>query len=207
MASLRSHPLVVGSRVVGPGEAFLGVVLPLYDRQSWPDLAVALQAAGNGDGSPLLQLFDLYVHRHADGSYADTLEADVAISCADQLWPTDLSAYPPLAADASRLAPDFGAANIYSSLTCAVWPVQGAGGQHALHAPGSPPIVVVGSTGDPATPYAWARALSSQLDHGVLLTREGQGHTGYEASACIRSYVDAYLISGIAPRSGTVCAS
>ena len=205
MASLRSHPLAVGDRSVGPGEAFLGVVTPLYSRDSWPDLADALQSAGSGGGAPLLELFDSYVQRSPNGSFSDTLAANAAVTCADQVWPTDPQAYAGLAATASKAAPEFGAANVYGSLTCAVWPVRGSEKPHAVHAPGSPAIVVIGSTGDPATPYVWARAVASELEHGVLLTRNGDGHTGYQASKCIRTYIDAYLVSMTVPAAGTTC--
>lgn len=207
MHSIEAHPLVVGARAVGPGQAFLGVVTPLYSRGSWPALALALASAQAGNGAPLLELFDSYVQRQPDGTYSDSLAANAAITCADQRWPTDPAAYPPLAAAAAKVAPEFGPANIYGSLTCAVWPVRGGGHPHAVSAVGAPPIVIVGSTGDPATPYSWAKALASELRSGVLLTRDGEGHTGYEASACIRADVDAYLIGLSPPPPGIVCPS
>ena len=71
--------------------------------------------------------------------------------------------------------------------------------------PGAPPIVVVGSTGDPATPYAWAVALSKQLESGVLVTRQGEGHTGYEFSACVKAAVDTYLVDLTVPKAGLTC--
>ena len=207
MASIRSHPLAVGNRSVGPAEAFLGVVTPLYNQANWPDLAVALQRAFVGDGSVLLQLFDDYTQRQPDGSYPNTIEANTAINCADQPWSTNLADYPRLAGQAAQLAPDFGAANIYSSVLCAVWPYRTNVRPAPITAAGAPPIVVVGSTGDPATPYAWAQALAHELESGVLLTRSGEGHTGYQSSACIRAYVDAYLISLTGPPAGTTCSS
>ncbi|HWW55017.1 MAG TPA: alpha/beta hydrolase, partial [Acidimicrobiales bacterium] len=207
MASIRNHPLSVGSRSVGPAEAFLGVVTPLYNKADWPVLATALQRAFQGDGSILLQLFDDYTERRADGSYPNTFEANSAIDCADQAWSTNLADYPRLAALAAQAAPEFGAANIYSSVVCAVWPYRTNARPAPISAPGAPPIVVVGSTGDPATPYAWAQALARELESGVLLTRNGEGHTGYQSSACIRTHVDAYLISVTVPAPGTTCAT
>jgi pimeloyl-ACP methyl ester carboxylesterase len=205
MASVKAHPLVVGNRTVGAGEAFLGVINPLYSRDSWPELAQALQKADRGDGSALLASFDDYAQRNADGTYTHTLEANTAINCADQRWPTDPGAFPALAAEAGKQAPDFGAANIWSSAVCALWPVHATLPVGPATAAGSPPIVVVGSTGDPITPYAWAQSLSKELLHGVLLTRQGEGHTGYINSPCIQGDVDAYLISGTAPAAGTTC--
>ncbi|HWW53337.1 MAG TPA: alpha/beta hydrolase, partial [Acidimicrobiales bacterium] len=186
LASIRAHPLVVGNRTVGPGEAYLGVVTPLYSKDNWPDLGLALQRAFQGDGSVLLQLFDFYTQRRSDGTYPNTVEANAAIDCADQQWPSDLGQYPALASTAAKTAPEFGPANIYSGMVCALWPYRTPARPAPTSAPGAPPIVVVGSTGDPATPYAWAQSLARELTSGVLLTRQGEGHTGYQSSACIR---------------------
>jgi hypothetical protein len=76
-----------------------------------------------------------------------------------------------------------------------------------VHAPGAPPILVVGTTGDPATPYAWAQDLASQLQRGVLLTRRGVDHVAIFYSACVRSWDDAYLVGLRTPPAGTVCSS
>jgi len=95
--------------------------------------------------------------------------------------------------------------DLFGGITCSLWPVAATGRPHAIHAPGSPPIVVVGSTGDPATPYAEAQALASELQHGVLITRVGDGHTGYRASACVRTNVDLYLTTLAVPRPGLTC--
>ncbi|MFF7994437.1 alpha/beta hydrolase [Kitasatospora xanthocidica] len=76
-------------------------------------------------------------------------------------------------------------------------------------APGVPtaaaPIVVVGTTGDPATPYAWAEKLTAELGNAVLLTRDGERHTAYGASKCVHASVDAFLLDGTVPTSGTHC--
>jgi hypothetical protein len=74
-------------------------------------------------------------------------------------------------------------------------------------APGSPPILVVGTTNDPATPYAWAVNVAHELSHGVLLTRDGDDHVAYFYSPCLRDYVQAYLVSGVTPAPGTTCTS
>jgi TAP-like protein len=75
-----------------------------------------------------------------------------------------------------------------------------------LRGTGAAPILVVGTTGDPATPYAWAEALASQLESGVLLTYEGEGHTAYLRSVpCIDDTIDAYLIEGKVPEDGKRC--
>jgi hypothetical protein len=183
------------------------VVGPLYDRSTWPDLAAALEAASGGDGSVLLRLSDLYTTRRADGTYSNLEEANVAIDCLDEPWPKDPEALRAYAARAEALAPEFGLDVLYGGVTCSLWPVPASGQPHPVRAPGSPPIVVIGSTGDPATPYAGAQALASELSKGVLLTRVGDGHTGYQSSACIRSDVDRYLLDLAVPTTPTTCPS
>ena len=76
-----------------------------------------------------------------------------------------------------------------------------------LTAKGAAPILVVGTTDDPATPYEWAKSLASQLSSGRLLTRVGQGHTGYRKSPCIDAAVERYLVQGTLPAAGTTCSS
>jgi hypothetical protein len=102
-------------------------------------------------------------------------------------------------------APQFGAANVWSSLPCAYWPVLAAA-PVPLRAAGAPPILVVGTTRDPATPFRWAQALTRDLKSGVLLGWNGDGHTAYlEGSSCVDTAVDRYLISLATPRNGMIC--
>ena len=75
----------------------------------------------------------------------------------------------------------------------------------AVTAAGAPPIVVIGTTADPATPYAWAVSLAKELESGVLITRQGDGHTGYGVNTCVRRAVDAYLLDLTAPKDGLTC--
>ncbi len=159
-----------------------------------------------GDGTDLLEEFDSYTGRNPDGSYSNIFEANAAVNCLDQPAPTiaQIQASVPAAEVAS---PFFGLADLYGEVECSVWPVPATGQIGPVHAVGSPPIVVVGSTGDPITLYSWAESLAAQLQHGVLLTRVGAGHTGYFASSCIRAHVDSYLITGVPPAPGTRCAS
>jgi len=93
----------------------------------------------------------------------------------------------------------------YNDLICAFWAVPAQGRPHAVSAPDAPPIVIVGTTGDPATPYSWSEALAEQLDSSVLVTREGEGHTGYADSPCVEKAVDAYLLMLKVPKDGLTC--
>jgi pimeloyl-ACP methyl ester carboxylesterase len=203
-----AHPLSgPGKRTLGPGEFFEGLAAGLYSPASgWPALEIALRQAEHGKGAGLLMLSDQLTGRKQGGHYTNETEANTAINCLDRPAPHDLSAY---VAQAHRLAtkdPHFGAAIAYSSLTCAYWPVPPVEQPHPVHAKGAPPILVVGTTHDPATPYVWAQALAKQLDSGVLLAYEGDGHTAYgRGSACIDNAVDAYLITKKPPRDGKHC--
>jgi pimeloyl-ACP methyl ester carboxylesterase len=206
MAKIAAHPLPgSGARTVGPGEAFFGVAQELYDQATWASLATGLAKADAGDGSLLLQYSDDYTQRSANGAYTNALEANNAISCVDQPWPRDPAALQQAAVTAKQRAPDFGVADLYGALTCTAWAAAPTSAPHVITGAGSPPIVVVGSTGDPATPYVDAQALAKELQRGVLLTRVGDGHTGYRSSQCIRDHVDSYLVSLTVPAAGISC--
>ena len=194
-------------RPVGEGEALTGVITALYDQTAWPILAQGLALAQTGDGSILLELADTYYERNADGTYANISSANAAVNCADSVVPTNIATYEALARQLSAQNPRFGAAAVYSSLDCAFWPFHPSHDPVAPVATGAPPILVVGTTGDPATPYAWAQKLAKELSSGVLLTRTGEGHTAYGKSACIDGLVDAYLLTLAVPAAGTVCPS
>jgi hypothetical protein len=106
----------------------------------------------------------------------------------------------------SRISPLEGAPLGYEELPCAFWPVRPRSRfTGPFTAAGAPPILVVGTTGDPATPYQWAKTLARELRSGVLLTRRGQSHVAYDESRCVRVAVDRYLLTGRPPADGSVC--
>jgi hypothetical protein len=87
-----------------------------------------------------------------------------------------------------------------------VWPYPATGVREPIAAEGAAPIVVVGTTNDPATPYEWSVSLAEQLASGVLVTRVGEGHTGYnKGNACVDGAVESYLIDGTVPEDGLRC--
>jgi pimeloyl-ACP methyl ester carboxylesterase len=193
-------------RQVDESWTLLGVATPLYDRQSWPALRQALGQAFKGDGTTLLRIADLLVDRRPDGTYSNQTEANTAINCVDHSYPTAVSSYAKAADKAATEAPHFGAYIMWGSLPCAFWPVKTTTPNKPLHAAGAPPIVVVGTERDPATPYEWAQALSSELKSGVLISYDGDGHTAYDTgSTCVDRLVDRYLISLNPPADGTRC--
>ena len=211
MAHIDATPLPATAtgdpRLVGPGEAFTGVLASLYSRATWSVLAQGLALAQRGDGSILLLLADAYNERDADGTYSNSAAANNAVNCTDYVVPTDVGAYEALAPKLEKVAPRFGIVIAYSGLTCAFWPVHAKRDPGEITAAGAPPILIVGTTGDPATPYSWAINLARQLRSGVLVTRNGEGHTGYSDSECIRQIVDRYLVMLQVPVANTICES
>jgi pimeloyl-ACP methyl ester carboxylesterase len=203
-----SHPLTshLGNRQVADGAMLLnGVASALYSRAFWPDLKTGLAGAVQGDGSVLLQLADLLLERNPNGTYANLADADTAISCLDRPVPRSLAPWQAAARQAAQAAPLFGAPIVWGSLTCAYWPVKSYP-LPVIRATGAPPILVVGTLRDPATPYRWAQALSSDLSSGVLLGWNGDGHTAYgEGSSCVDTIVNDYFVSLKVPRSAMVC--
>lgn len=190
------------------GEAFFGLGYALYDPQLWPTLAGALAAAGAGNGGPLLQLSDYYTDRNPDGSYLNSTEANLAINCRDAAWPRSPQGFLAADSEAAAAAPDFGVSNLNLALGCAFFPPQDSGAPVApLTARGAPPILVIATTGDPATPYDDGVALARQLSSGVLLTNVGEQHTAYLYSSCVRRAVDAYLTDLKVPATQARCSN
>ncbi len=209
MASIDAKPLpatrLKSARTVGPSIAWYAVLAALYDRSSWPTLAAGLELAKGGDGSLMILMADPYRGRNPNGSYSNLQDAYTANICLDFAAPKDVATFTSWANELQGSAPHFAKMLAYNDLACAFWPVPAERTPAPVKAAGAPPIVVVGSTGDPATPYAWAKSLAKELDSGVLVTREGEGHTGYEVSPCVRKAVDAYLLDRTVPKDGLDC--
>jgi pimeloyl-ACP methyl ester carboxylesterase len=203
-----THPLPTDtSRQLTEGTAVLGIWMPLYVRSYWPQLTDGLQQAMfHGSGSKLLSLADYYTSRGPNGYLDNSLEALYDVNCLDHDDAIPTSRVPAHFPQFLKASPTFGRAFAYGLSTCASWPIHSGKRSHALHAKGAPPIVVVGTTRDPATPLEWARALARQLDSGVLVTRNGDGHTGFhQGNPCVDHAVQAYLVRGVVPRNGLAC--
>ena len=207
LASVDAAPLRnTDGRMLGADSLMTAIIAALYSQDSWSYLTQALTATLQGDPSLAFQLADFYNGRNADGTYQDnSTEAFRAYNCMD--YPTDDSQADQDAADAlvaekaPTIAPYWDGVDV-----CAVWPYPPTGVREKITADGAAPIVVVGTTNDPATPYAWAQSLAEQLSSGVLVTREGEGHTGYnKGNTCVDRAVDAYLIDGTVPQDGLTC--
>ena len=206
--SVEQKPLPAGSgRELDLGNASYGISYPLYDKSGWSVLSTALQRAFSGDGTVLMLLADAYLHRTPQDTYKDnSFEAFYAINCLDHddaVKSSQLKRYYPMFDKAS---PTFGRTFLYSATACRDWPVHTGRGPKRVHATGSAPIMVVGTTRDPATPLVWAQSLAKQLDNAVLVTRDGDGHTGYhQGSSCVDDAVESYLVDGTVPKSDVSC--
>lgn len=185
-----------------------GILTPLYTTTSYPQLNEALGAAFDGDFSPLLALSDATHGRDAEGRYANnTTMAFTAVSCLDRSAGTVTEEQ--MARHQEQLeqaAPTFGPYLGYGDAACQGWPVEPAAAPAPVDAAGAGPILVVGTTHDPATPYHWSEALAEQLESARLLSYDSYGHTAYASGdECVQDAVDAYLLEGELPEEGTTC--
>ncbi|MGV4985346.1 alpha/beta hydrolase [Streptomyces sp. NRAIS4] len=208
---LDAHPIPAGDadgRKLGEALATTGVIAAMYDQGTWERLREALTSAmKDNDGAGLLALSDSYYERDGSGHYSNLMMANAAVNCLDLppafTGPEQVEEGLPAFEKAS---PVFGDVLAWASLNCAYWPVKATGEPHRIEAKGAAPIVVAGTTRDPATPYRWARSLSHQLSSGRLLTYVGDGHTAYgRGSTCIDTAIDTYLLRGTPPTAGKRC--
>jgi pimeloyl-ACP methyl ester carboxylesterase len=201
---LRDSPLPGGGgAVVGVSELYTALFSRLYSRSRWGSLALALAAAERMDGGPLLGITRSYLGETPGATI--NADASTAINCLDHPVEPDLLRYQSLAAEAAMRSRHFGPYLAWAGTMCATWQAPPTRVPHPVSAPGAPPILVVGTTDDPATPFAWAESVAGALDRSVLLTRRGTGHVAYFGSSCTRGIVDAYLADLALPAPGTVC--
>lgn len=209
LRQLDATPLPTGDaqRPLTEGLGSLGVAVAMYDPGYWPTLRQALLAAFGGDGAALLQLADAYTDRSSDGRYPSNQNTVIyAVNCLDRPEKGGLADVQRTVTEFTAQAPTWGAFLAWSELPCDYWPVTGTSAPGPISASGSGPIVVVGTTRDPATPYEWAVNLSKELANGHLITYVGDGHTAYlRGSRCVDKAVDAYLLKGSVPRAGLRC--
>ncbi|WP_326699698.1 alpha/beta hydrolase [Streptomyces sp. NBC_01754] len=204
------EPLPTSSgRELNESLAITGIVTPLYSKRSWPSLTAALgEIEAQGTADRLLALADSYNGRDEKGRYDTQSHSQRAISCADaKARPTAAEARA-LLPEFRELSPVFGPFLAWDTAGwCARWPVEGEHDTPEASAPGAAPILVVGTTGDPATPYEGARRMADELGKGVgvLVTNEGEGHGAYGESGCVTSLVDAYFLDGKVPADGRTC--
>jgi pimeloyl-ACP methyl ester carboxylesterase len=189
------------------GLAMLGIWMPLYVKEYWDQLSTGLeQAMDNGEGTVLLGLADTYTSRGPSGYTDNSMEALYAVNCLDHSDSISTAEVPAHFAQFQKASPTFGRAFAFSLATCSNWPIQSGERTTALRAAGAPPIVVVGTTRDPATPLSWSQALANQLESGQLITRNGDGHTGFQrGNSCVDDAVEGWLIDGTVPKRDLRC--
>lgn len=207
LASVDRSPLpAADGRRLGADTLLTSIVAALYAQESWPYLTAALTDVLQGDPEIAFQLADFYYNRE-QGEYLDnSTEAFRAYNCMD--YPADTTPEAQAESDARIAAEAPTVAPYWSGAPdpCESWPYPPTGTRGAITAEGAAPIVVVGTTNDPATPYEWSVALADQLASGVLITRVGEGHTGYnKGNACVDEAVEAYLLQGTVPEDGLRC--
>ncbi len=192
---LDKHPLVVSDNraVVNQSVAFTAISEAMYSSTSWSELESALAAAQKGDGAGLLSLYDSYYQRQPDGTYGNELEAFYAILCQDDPGPLTVEAtdayLPQFEAAAPRLAHGF-----TGGYGCAFWKAK-PDPRIDITGKGAGTIVVIGTTGDPATPLASSRKMADALEDGRLIVVTANQHTGYGVNECVNNAVNKYLIS------------
>ena len=210
LENLDRNPIPTGDPSVprmGEAWASWGLGQAMYDQSSWNALTDALRQAEAGNGSALMAFADDYAGRQPGGAYSSNImEVLPAVNCLDRPDSADLRTYEGYAEDFTEKAPTWGETLAWGGVPCGVWPVKAGTGPHTISAEGSAPIVVVGTTRDPATIYEWSKQLKDQLSNAVLLSYDGDGHTAYRRSnSCIDSAIDAYYVQGRVPKDGLTC--
>ncbi|MFE7773837.1 alpha/beta hydrolase [Streptomyces sp. NPDC057445] len=209
LARLEKKPIpAVGDRELTQTQATNGIAQALYSKEYWPLLEQGLDEADGGDGALLLALSDAMNGRDRQGHYSNIQSANAAINCVDFKERYSLQETKAALPQFRQASPVFGDYLGWGLMGCSEWPVPGQWDDPDVSAPGAAPILVIGNTGDPATPYAGAKAMAGELGKGVgvEMTYRGQGHGAYgSGSTCVESAVDKYLLDGKVPAAGTVC--
>jgi pimeloyl-ACP methyl ester carboxylesterase len=208
LEGLDARPLTVGHRKLTQTLAADGIADALYYGTAvWNALAALIQRAERGQGASLLSAADSLNGRDDKGHYSTLFFAFPAINClddtdkdtgvlgAEQKWTQDMAK-----------APIFGK-YFGPAYNCALWPTRPSQ-RLEVHPTGASaqPLLVIGSTGDPATPYQFAGWMAEQLKSATLVTYVGEGHGGYGGkSACLDAIVVKYLVKGVVPSDGVRC--
>ncbi|MER5871096.1 alpha/beta hydrolase [Streptomyces sp. NPDC002044] len=207
--SLAAKPIAgIGDRMLTESAATNGIAQALYSKELWPLLEQGLDEAGGGQGQLLMALSDALNGRDQQGRYSNIGAANTAINCADSKERYTLAQTKAKLPAFREASPVFGDFLGWAMMGCTDWPVAGAWETPDVSAPGSAPILVIGNTGDPATPYEGARKMVERLGPGVgvELTYKGEGHGAYNSGdACVQQAVNSYLLDGKSPAAGTVC--
>ncbi|MFD3872345.1 alpha/beta hydrolase [Streptomyces sp. NPDC058623] len=207
--SLAAKPIAgIGDRQLTESAATNGIAQALYSKELWPLLEQGLDEAEGGQGQLLMALSDSLNGRDQEGRYSNIMAANTAINCADSKERHTLEQTKAKLPEFRAASPVFGDFLGWAMLSCTDWPVAGAWDTPDVSAPGSAPILVIGNTGDPATPYEGARKMVERLGEGVgvELTYKGEGHGAYNSGdPCVQKAVNGYLLDGKVPTANSVC--
>ncbi len=193
-----------GRPAITQGVLTTAVVDSMYIQDYWPTLEVALDDLQSGDGEGVLALYDDYYAREPDGSYDNSLEAYFAINCLDDPGTKDPQVLFDMQDEFAAAAPRLGASWILELQFCAAWPVPAAK-PVPFDAAGAGPVVIVGTTGDPATPLLSTRKMADALQDGRLVVVTADQHTGYGLNDCVNEAVDHYLVTLEPPADELIC--
>jgi pimeloyl-ACP methyl ester carboxylesterase len=199
-AAKKPLPIKSSKRTLSETMMVLGTASAMYDSATgWPKLRKAIAQAQKGYGDGFLKLADEYTGRQSDGSYLNNeFDSGAVIDCLDVVEPRTVAQIRRDARSFADQAPLFGPYLAYGGLTCKYFgqsEEEGIAPKKTIN-----PIVVIGTTGDPATPYAWAQGLHQLLTNSVLVSLTGEGHTGQgQGNACVDNQVDDFLLQNIIP--------
>ncbi|MEU3465309.1 alpha/beta hydrolase [Streptomyces sp. NPDC006733] len=210
LAKLDGKPLPTNDgREVTQTIATNGIAATLYSKDDWKYLTMALsEAKETGRGNLLLAFADSFAGRDQKGRYNNLMPANTAVNCADAKQRYTQEQVREKLPAFRRASPIFGDFLAWSLPACTGWPVPGNWQTPDVSAPGAAPMLVIGNTGDPATPYEGARKMATGLgaEVGIEITYQGEGHGAYNSgNACMTKTVNAYLLDGKVPAKGTVC--
>lgn len=207
LARLESTPIPawqLPGRELRSAEALLATAALLKDRgMGWPMLAAAIASAEAGDGSMFLAVAESSVQ--AETGRRQWLAPLLAVNCLDIPAPA-AGSYPRAVEQLRRESRHFGSLMLLLASPCTYWEHPPQRRPAPVTAPKAPPVVVVGTTGDPTTPYHWAKAVAKHLRNSMLLTRDGAGHTAFgRRNVCTDRSVSRYLVDLVLPKAGTSC--
>ena len=205
----RTKPLHTNAgRELSESLAITGIAAALYDpTNGWPDLKYALsQALEKKNPNGFFSLVDSYNERDVNGHYVSN-QTDISeiTSCLDFKDPRTVAQIQTDAVKFAIAAPIFGPYLAYSGLACKFWKV-GPVTSPTLTKLATNPLLVIGTTRDPATPYQWAQGLHKDLLNSTLITLNGDGHTGANrGSSCVDKAMNKYLLTGVVPAHDLIC--
>jgi len=193
----RPLPIKTLNRTLSETMMVLGTASAMYDNATgWPKLRKAIAQAQKGYGDEFLKLADEYTGRQSDGSYPNNeFDSGAVIDCLDVNEPRTVAQIKRDTKSFAEQAPLFGPYLAYGGLTCKYF---GQSQEVTISSTKTTNrIIVIGTTGDPATPYEWAQGLNKLLTNSVLVSLTGEGHTGQgQGNACIDDQIDDFYLTG-----------